>query len=238
MPERMLQFVRLPAADAGQARRRPRGARDFDEIYREFDAAEARDAGQPVQPVRRAVLPGALPAVEQHPRLAEADRRGPAGGGLRGQLAPPTTSPKSAAASARRTGCAKATASSRRGSTASPSARSNATSPTPPSTRGWVKPAPPRPRTAQSVGIVGAGPGGLAAAEQLRRQGYAVHVYDRYDRVGGLLIYGIPGFKLEKDIVLRRWKLLEEAGVVFHLNTEIGRDVSLRGAARAGTMRC
>jgi glutamate synthase (NADPH/NADH) small chain len=93
--------------------------------------------------------------------------------------------------------------------------------------RGWVKPGAPRAENGMSVGIIGAGPGGLAAADQLRRQGYAVHVYDRHDRVGGLLVYGIPGFKLEKEIVLRRWKLLEEAGVVFHLNTEVGRDVTL-----------
>ena len=92
--------------------------------------------------------------------------------------------------------------------------------------QGWVVPNRPRHERAQSIGIIGAGPGGLAAAEQLRGLGYQVHVYDRYDRVGGLLIYGIPGFKLEKDIVLRRWKLLEDAGVVFHCNTEIGRDIS------------
>jgi glutamate synthase (NADPH/NADH) small chain len=92
--------------------------------------------------------------------------------------------------------------------------------------RGWVKPARPRRERAQSVGIVGAGPAGLAAAEQLRRQGYQVHVYDRYDRVGGLMIYGIPGFKLEKEIVLRRWRLLEAAGIVFHLGVEIGADLS------------
>ncbi len=93
--------------------------------------------------------------------------------------------------------------------------------------RGWVKPATPRRENGLSVGIVGAGPGGMAAAEMLRRQGYAVHVYDRYDRVGGLMIYGIPGFKLEKSIVLRRWRLLEAAGIVFHLGCEVGRDVSL-----------
>ncbi len=75
------------------------------------------------------------------------------------------------------------------------------------------------------IGIVGAGPGGLAAAEELRRRGYQVHVYDRHDRVGGLMMYGIPGFKLEKEIVLRRWELLEQGGIMFHLNTEIGRDV-------------
>jgi glutamate synthase (NADPH/NADH) small chain len=77
-----------------------------------------------------------------------------------------------------------------------------------------------------SVGIVGAGPGGLAAAEELRRRGYQVAIYDRHDRAGGLLIYGIPGFKLEKDIVLRRWKLLEDSGVRFHLATEVGTDVT------------
>jgi glutamate synthase (NADPH/NADH) small chain len=93
-------------------------------------------------------------------------------------------------------------------------------------TQGWVKAVNPREEVPQSVGIVGAGPGGLAAAEELRRRGYQVHVYDRHDRVGGLLIYGIPGFKLEKDIVLRRWKLLEEGGVRFHLSTEVGRDVT------------
>jgi len=92
---------------------------------------------------------------------------------------------------------------------------------------GWVKPPRPRRERPESVGIVGAGPGGLAAAEQLRRKGYQVHVYDRHDRVGGLLIYGIPGFKLEKEVVLRRWHLLEEGGVQFHLNFEVGRDASL-----------
>lgn len=88
--------------------------------------------------------------------------------------------------------------------------------------KGWVKPTRPVRELAQSVAIVGAGPAGLAAAERLRSFGYQVHVYDRYDRVGGLLVYGIPGFKLEKDIVARRHKLLEESGVVFHLGQGIG----------------
>lgn len=87
---------------------------------------------------------------------------------------------------------------------------------------GWVKPLRPKHERAQSVGIIGAGPGGLAAAEMLRAKGYQVHVYDRYDRVGGLMIYGIPGFKLEKEIVLRRWKLLEEGGIKFHLGQGVG----------------
>jgi len=93
-------------------------------------------------------------------------------------------------------------------------------------TQGWVKPIAVREELSQSVGIVGAGPGGLAAAEELRRRGYQVHVYDRHDRPGGLMIYGIPGFKLEKEIVLRRWKLLEAGGIKFHLSTEVGRDVT------------
>lgn len=93
--------------------------------------------------------------------------------------------------------------------------------------RGWVKPIQPRRERPESIGIVGAGPAGLAAAEQLRRKGYQVSVYDRYDRVGGLLIYGIPNFKLEKEIVQRREKLLRDSKVTFHLNCEVGRDVTL-----------
>ena len=98
--------------------------------------------------------------------------------------------------------------------------------------RGWVKPPTPLRERSQSVAIIGAGPGGLAAAEQLRRQGYQVHVFDRYDRVGGLLVYGIPNFKLDKAVVARRHRLLEAGGVVFHQNFEIGRDASLREIRR------
>src|SRR5690606_24600078 len=92
---------------------------------------------------------------------------------------------------------------------------------------GRVKPFTPRKELGLSVGIIGAGPGGLAAAEQLRRTGYEVHVYDRHDRVGGLLIYGIPNFKLDKEIVIRRARLFEDSGVHFHLNFAVGRDATL-----------
>ena len=67
----------------------------------------------------------------------------------------------------------------------------------------------------------------MAAAEQLRAKGYEVHVYDRYDRIGGLMMYGIPGFKLEKYVVDRRVKLLADQGVIFHTNFEVGRDATL-----------
>ncbi len=93
--------------------------------------------------------------------------------------------------------------------------------------RGWVKPARPSHELSSSVGIIGAGPAGLAAAEELRRRGHQVHVYDRYDRAGGLLVYGIPGFKLEKEVVARRVTLLRESGVHFHLGFEVGRDATL-----------
>jgi len=93
--------------------------------------------------------------------------------------------------------------------------------------KGWVRPPTPVAERSQSVGIVGAGPAGMAAAEQLRGKGYVVHVYDRYDRVGGLMIYGIPSFKLEKEIVARRHRLLADGGVTFHHDFEVGRDASL-----------
>jgi glutamate synthase (NADPH/NADH) small chain len=93
--------------------------------------------------------------------------------------------------------------------------------------KGWVKPVQPIAERDQSVAIIGAGPAGLSAAEELRRSGYQVHVYDRYDRMGGLLVYGIPNFKLEKDIVQRRVDLLEQGGVVYHPNFDVGRDATL-----------
>ena len=91
---------------------------------------------------------------------------------------------------------------------------------------GWVQPIAPVAERAESVGIIGAGPGGLAAADVLRRAGVQVTVYDRYDRAGGLLTYGIPGFKLEKDVVMRRNEQLEKGGVEFVLNCNVGEDIS------------
>ncbi|SFG97229.1 glutamate synthase (NADPH) small subunit [Palleronia marisminoris] len=99
--------------------------------------------------------------------------------------------------------------------------------------QGWVKPITNRGERRESVGIIGAGPGGLAAAHMLRLEGVQVTVYDRYDRAGGLMVYGIPGFKLEKDVIERRVKWLEEGGVTFRMNCNVGTDISwdeVRGA--------
>ena len=91
---------------------------------------------------------------------------------------------------------------------------------------GWVKPITPGTERPESVGIIGAGPAGLAAADVLRRAGVQVTVYDRYDRSGGLLTYGIPGFKLEKQVVERRNTQLEKGGVTFRLNCNVGEDIT------------
>jgi len=91
---------------------------------------------------------------------------------------------------------------------------------------GWVEMIAPTVEREESVGIIGSGPGGLAAADRLRRAGLKVTVYERSDRAGGLMMYGIPGFKLEKDIVLRRVKQLEDSGVEFVLNCNVGEDIS------------
>ena len=91
---------------------------------------------------------------------------------------------------------------------------------------GWVKKIEPVEEKKESIGVIGSGPAGLAAAEELRKKGFQVTIYDRYDRPGGLLIYGIPNFKLEKEIVVRRTDRLKESGIKFELNCDIGKDIS------------
>ena len=93
--------------------------------------------------------------------------------------------------------------------------------------KGWIKPIKIKKQLDQSVGIIGAGPAGLACAEELRKLGFQVTIYDRYDRPGGLLIYGIPNFKLEKFVVERRTKLLKDSGIKFKQNFEIGKHATL-----------
>jgi len=93
---------------------------------------------------------------------------------------------------------------------------------------GWIKPIVPLTEVKQSVGIIGSGPAGIAAAMELRKEGYQVTIYDRYDRAGGLLIYGIPNFKLDKSTVLRRIKLLEDSKIKIIKNFEVGKDSSFK----------
>ena len=93
--------------------------------------------------------------------------------------------------------------------------------------KGWVKPVKVKKEINQSIGIIGAGPAGMACAEELRKLGYKVTIYDRYDRPGGLLIYGIPNFKLEKFVVERRTKLLRDGGIKFVQNFEVGKNKTL-----------
>ena len=92
----------------------------------------------------------------------------------------------------------------------------------------WIKPIEIKNEVDQSIGIIGAGPAGLACAEELRKKNYKVTVYDRYDRAGGLLIYGIPNFKLEKHVVTRRTKYLENSGIRFVNDFEVGKDKSFK----------
>ena len=93
--------------------------------------------------------------------------------------------------------------------------------------KGWVKPISIKKEKNQTIGIIGSGPAGMACAEELRKSGYQVTIYDRYDRPGGLLIYGIPNFKLEKFVVERRTNLLKESGIKFVQNFEVGKDKTL-----------
>jgi glutamate synthase (NADPH/NADH) small chain len=91
---------------------------------------------------------------------------------------------------------------------------------------GWIVPNPPKSRTGKTVAIVGSGPAGLAAAQQLNRAGHSVTVFERDEKIGGLLRYGIPDFKLEKNIIDRRLAILEAEGIVFKTNCAIGKDIS------------
>ena len=90
---------------------------------------------------------------------------------------------------------------------------------------GWVKASPPRKRTGKTVGVIGSGPGGLAAADQLNKAGHTVTVYERTDRIGGLLTYGIPTMKLDKHVVQRRLDIMEAAGIQFETHADVGRNV-------------
>ena len=92
--------------------------------------------------------------------------------------------------------------------------------------KGWAEPMPPKQRTGKKIAVIGSGPSGLAAADQLNRRGHSVTVYERSDRVGGLLMYGIPNMKLEKHIIERKINVMKAEGVTFKTNVNVGVDVS------------
>jgi glutamate synthase (NADPH/NADH) small chain len=92
--------------------------------------------------------------------------------------------------------------------------------------KGYIKPTPPKVRTGKRIAVVGSGPAGLAAAVQLNKAGHWVTVFERSDRVGGLLRYGIPDFKLEKSVIDRRIRLMEQEGIIFRTNSHVGVNVS------------
>jgi glutamate synthase (NADPH/NADH) small chain len=94
--------------------------------------------------------------------------------------------------------------------------------------KGFIKPNPPKKRTGKKVAVVGSGPAGLATAAQLNKAGHLVTVFERADEIGGLLRYGIPDFKLEKTVIERRVKLMEEEGIVFKTNANVGQNVKVK----------
>ena len=93
---------------------------------------------------------------------------------------------------------------------------------------GWIQPILPKHRTGKTVAVIGSGPAGLAAAQQLNRAGHSVTVFERDDEIGGLLRYGIPNFKLEKEIIDRRIHILEKEGIIFKTNVNVGGNYDLK----------
>jgi len=98
--------------------------------------------------------------------------------------------------------------------------------------QGWIVPHPPTRRTGRKVAVVGSGPAGLAAAHQLNKAGHTVTVFERNDRIGGLLQYGIPTMKLSKEVVQRRVSLLAAEGITFRTNVNVGKDITMHVSKR------
>ena len=189
-------FLTTPRESSRRAGRSTCGSRDWREVYEPMAPGRLRGAGRALHGLRHPVLPQRLPAGQpdpgvERPGLRAATGQAPASGCTRR-----TTSPSSPAGCARRR--ARPPASSASTPTRSRSSRSRWRSSTGPGTRAGSRPQPPARLSGRTVAVVGSGPAGLAAAQQLTRAGHAVTVYERADRIGGLLRYGIPEFKMEK----------------------------------------
>ena len=102
---------------------------------------------------------------------------------------------------------------------------------------GWVVPQPPAKKTGKRVAVVGSGPAGLACAQQLARAGHDVVLFEKADRIGGLLRYGIPDFKMEKHLIDRRMEQMSVEGVEFRPGVHVGKDVAAAGSSLPSTMR-
>jgi glutamate synthase (NADPH/NADH) small chain len=231
----MLQFTSV-GQDYPEKRAAGERAGDFGEISRSFEVAKAEEQSSRCS---QCGVPYCSTHCPLHNHIPDWLRLTPKAGCAKPMSCRtrPRPCPKSAAASARRTGCARAIASSNFRATArSRSARSRKFITDTAWERAGSSRSSRRPDKGQSIAVIGAGPAGLTVADLMRARGYDVHVYDRHDRMGGLLTYGIPGFKLEKYVVERRVHRLRDGGVVFHANFEVGRDATSRNCASV-TMR-
>ena len=221
---------RDPAQEASDAAGRRSGCATGSEVYLPYPRSRAAGAGRALHGLRHPVLPPGLPARQPDSRLERSGLPRPLAARRSIGCTRPTTSRSSPAGCARRRAKASCvlginddpvTIKCDRGCRSS-SARS---------TKAGSSPRPPAARTGKRVAVVGSGPAGLAAADQLNRAGHLVTVFERADRIGGLLRYGIPEFKLEKRFLDRRLALMEQEGVVFRHRRQ-------RRRRRAGRRRC
>ena len=197
--------------------------------------ARGRAAGRALHGLRHPLLSPGLPGQQPDPRLEQSGLSRPVARGARRRCTPPTISRNSPAASARRP--ARRPAPSTSTTTRSPSKPSSARSSTAAGRKAGSSRSSPPKTTGSRVAVVGSGPAGLACAQQLARAGHAVTLFEKSDRIGGLLRYGIPDFKMEKRLIDRRMAQMEAEGVTFRAGVEVGKDVAveeLLGELRRG----
>ena len=214
--------------------------RHFREFTLPLDDKRSEEAGGALHGLRHSLLPRAdrLPGAQPDPGLERSRLSATTGRRPRATCIPPTTSRNSPAASARRP-CEEACTLNLENQPVTIKTIEQAIADKA-WEMGWVRPEPPEVSTGKRVAVIGSGPAGMAAAQQLARAGHEVHVFEREAKPGGLLRYGIPDFKMEKHHIDRRVKQMEAEGVVFHCGVNVGVDEDLRLAAqrvRRGALR-